>query len=137
MRSALKTRSFQKTHDDYAPYWAMAMALLLGTGLASVQFDLGNFSNGYVMDMVGPAWNYILFRGLFTAQIDNLWTRCFTPKTTLIIFLMVCFGIETAQYFNLYNATFDPWDFLAYISILAPLFMLDSHLSSREKEASL
>jgi len=29
------------------------------------------------------------------------------------------------QYFELYDATFDPWDLVAYISILLPLFILD------------
>lgn len=78
--------------------------------------------------MTGPAWNYILFRGLFTAKANNKWTRFFTPKKTLIIFLFVCVGIESMQYFNIYDSTYDPWDFLAYISILVPLFMIDSKL---------
>jgi hypothetical protein len=37
----------------------------------------------------------------------------------------VCAGIEVAQYFNLYEATYDPWDFLAYVVILIPLFLID------------
>ncbi len=78
--------------------------------------------------MTGPAWSYILFRGRFTAKKDNWWTRFFTPIRTVIIFIAVCFGIEAAQYFHLYDATFDPWDFLAYVSLLIPLFLLDRHL---------
>ena len=75
--------------------------------------------------MTGPAWNYILFRGRFTSKSDNFWTRFFTPWNTVVIFIAVCFGIEGAQYFGVYEATFDPWDFVAYISILIPLFILD------------
>lgn len=85
----------------------------------------GAFWKGYVLDMTGPAWNYILFRGRFTSRSVNAWTRFFTPKKTVTIFVLVCFGIEGAQYFGLYGATFDPWDFLAYVSILVPLFILD------------
>ncbi len=114
-------------HNKLAPYWAAGMFILGGIGLATTWFDFGNFWNGYVLDIAGPAWNYILFRGLFTYYANNAWTRFFTPKTTLIIFLLVCFGIEGAQYFNLYEATFDPWDLLAYLSILIPLFLLDSY----------
>jgi len=112
-------------HNKYAPYWAITLFIFWTVGISTIWIDLGNFWKGYVLDMVGPAWNYILFRGLFTSKTDNAWTRFFTPKRTFIIFLIVCITIETAQYFNLYNAVFDIWDFLAYISILLPLFLID------------
>ena len=121
-------------HDALAPFWAVALIILGGTGLATIWIDLGAFWNGYVLDMTGPAWNYILFRGLFTSFTENAWTRFFSPKKTLFIFLSVCTGIELAQYFNFYESTYDPWDFLAYVSILIPLFLLDSNLSGRERE---
>jgi len=123
----LEQKIIKSRHDKYAPYWALAIIMLGGTGLATIWIDLGIFWKGYVLDMTGPAWNYILFRGLFTAQTNNAWTRFFTPKKTLSIFLFVCLGIEAAQYFKLYDATYDPWDFLAYISILIPLFLIDSN----------
>ncbi len=113
-------------HDYFAPFWAIGLIVLGGIGLSTTWIDLGAFWSGYVLDMTGPAWNYVLFRGLYTSQTENIWTRFFTPKRTLLIFLAVCVGIEGAQYFNLYEATYDPWDFLAYISILIPLFFLDT-----------
>lgn len=115
----------RQNHDKLAPYWAAGLVVLGGTGLATVWIDLGDFWKGYVLDMTGPAWNYILFRGLFTSYTDNAWIRFFTPKKTFFIFLLVCAGIEGAQYFNLYDSTYDPWDFLSYVSILIPLFLLD------------
>lgn len=114
-------------HNILAPYWAIALFFLCGVGISTIWIDLGAFWKGYVLDMAGPAWNYILFRGLFTAKTDNVWTRFFTPKKTFFIFLIVCIGIEGAQYFNLYESTYDPWDFIAYVSILIPLFLLDSN----------
>ncbi len=122
----MKREIIKSKHDKYAPYWAIALLVLCGTGLATIWIDLGHFWKGYVLDMTGPAWNYILFRGLFTSKANNAWTRFFTPIRTLIIFLFVCIGIESMQYFNLYEATYDPWDFVAYISILVPLFIIDS-----------
>lgn len=122
-------RENKARHDKLAPYWAVGLVTLCTTGLATVWIDLGSFWKGYVLDMMGPAWNYILFRGLFTEYTDNKWTRFFTPSRTLVIFLVVCFGIEFMQYLGLYEATFDPMDLLAYVSVLLPLFILDSYLS--------
>ena len=118
-------------HDRNAPYWAAALAILCVTGLSTTWIDLGSFWRGYVLDMTGPAWNYILFRGLFTHQTDNIWTRFFTPRRTLLCFVAVSFSIEGAQGLGLYEATYDRWDLLAYVSLLVPLFVLDSLQSRR------
>ena len=123
----------KKLHDKYAPYWAITFIILLGVGLATIWIDLGAFWKGYVLDMVAPGWNYILFRGLFTAWANNRWTRFFTPTRTVIIFLIVLFGIETLQFYNIYKATFDLWDFLAYCSVLIPLYILDLSVFQKAK----
>lgn len=122
-------------HDKNAPYWATTLVLLLIAGLSTLWFDLGAFANGYVLDMVGPAWVYILFRGLYTAKANNTWTRFFTPVCTLIILSTACFGIELMQYLNLYASTFDVWDLLAYLSLLTPLFLVDTQQLRREQQA--
>ena len=119
----------QNLHDKFAPWWAAGLVVLCSTGLATIWTDLGDFWKGYVLDITGPAWNYILCRGLYRNYIENAWTRFFTPYRTLLIFLIVCTGIEIAQYLKLYDATYDPWDFLAYISILVPVFILDIYQS--------
>jgi hypothetical protein len=115
-------------HNKFAPYWAAALLVLGATGISTVWFDLGDFWNSYVLDICGPAWNYILFRGLFTAKANNKWTRFFTPAKTFGIFILTCVIIELLQYFKVYDATFDWWDFLAYFSMLVPLFLADIHL---------
>lgn len=121
----------ESRHDRLAPFWAVGFVLLCGTGLATIWIDLGAFWKGYVLDMTGPAWNYILFRTRYRSEIHNRWTRFFTPKKTFVIIVIVCFGIESAQYLKLYDATYDPWDFLAYVSILLPLYLLDLLLSEK------
>jgi hypothetical protein len=115
-------------HNKYAPYWAITLIIFIGTGISTVWFDLGNFWKGYVIDMLGPAWAYILFRGLFTTQTNNIWTRFFLPKRTVLLFILICFGIETLQFFKVYDSTFDYWDLLAYLSILIPLHIIDTKL---------
>ena len=122
-------------HDRCAPFWAAALVVLCAIGVFSTFVDGGPFWNGYVLDMTGPAWSYILFRGLFTAEASNLWTRTFTPFRTLAVGLAACLGIETVQYFEFYDSTYDPWDFLAYVSLLVPVFLVDLWQSSREPEA--
>jgi hypothetical protein len=112
-------------HNRYAPFWAIAMIALIVTGLCTIWVNGGNFWKEYVLDMVGPAWTYILIRGLFTAKQDNRFTRLFTPATTLLVLLVAAFGIETLQYFRVYESTFDPWDLVAYTSVIVPLFIMD------------
>ncbi|MCF8267449.1 MAG: hypothetical protein K9I69_05140 [Ignavibacteriales bacterium] len=124
--------SLSDRHDKYAPYWAAALLILCLTGISTIWIDLGIFWKGYVLDMTGPAWNYILFRGLNTGYADNVWTRFFKPKSTVIIFTSVCILIETLQYFKVYDSTFDPWDFLAYASLLFPVYIIDSFSSFKQ-----
>lgn len=112
-------------HDKFAPFWAAALVLFCSLGLSSIWFDFGNFWNGYLLDMTGPAWNYILFRGLFTRQANNFWTRFFTPAKTLVILFSVAVLIELLQFLQVYPSTFDPFDFPAYASLLIPLYLTD------------
>jgi hypothetical protein len=118
-------QSQQEIHDKFAPFWAISLVIFATLGLSTNWLDLGAFWSGYVLDITGPAWNYILFRGLFTKYKEGAWFRFFTPTRTVLIFSAVCFGIETAQYFKLYDSTFDPFDLIAYISLLVPVFLVD------------
>jgi len=115
----------EQRHNRQAPFWAAGLVLLGTLGLATVWLDFGTFWKGYVLDICGPAWNYILFRGRFTAWTDNRWTRFFRPSRTFTLFASFLVAVEVAQFLELYDATYDPWDFLAYFSLLLPLFLLD------------
>jgi len=120
-----KNTSIEQRHNKNAPYWAITLALLCAIGLSTGIFEFGPFWKGYVLDMTGPAWSYILIRGLFTKYTVNAWRKFFTPANTYFIFVMVCFLIETTQFMNLYESTFDSMDYVAYVSILTPLFIMD------------
>ena len=119
-----------QVHNRYAPYWAISLVVCCILGLSSGWLNFGSFWKGYVLDITGPAWNYILVRGLFTNYKENTWRKFFSPVKTYFIFVLICFAIENAQYLNLYEATFDSWDFVAYLSLLTPIFLLDLWQSS-------
>ncbi len=123
-------------HDKYAPYWAIGLVVLLITGLATIWFDLGSFWRGYVLDAVGPAWGYVLFRGLYTAKANNSWTRFFTPKRTLLLLMTACLAIELLQYLKVYDSTFDFWDLLAYVTVLIPVFLIDTKIVRQIKRVA-
>jgi len=115
----------EEMHNRAAPYWAVAMVVCCVVGVSTTKLSLGGFWNAYVLDITGPAWNYVLFRGLAFTYSSNVWTRLFTPTRTIFIFVIVAFGIESAQWLELYESTFDPWDFVAYISLLVPMYLID------------
>jgi hypothetical protein len=81
-------------HEKLAPYWATGMVVLGGIALASGWIDLGRFWKGYVLDIAGPAWIYILIRGLYRKKVDSRWIGIFSPARTLIIFIFVLVCIE-------------------------------------------
>ncbi len=118
-------------HDQIAPWWAVALILTCSIGLSTswIQFSsypgFASFWNGYVLDMTGPAWTYILIRGLYRSFMDTAWTGIFSPERTLILCLGALFGIELMQYLEWYDATFDPLDLLAYCSLIVPMYLVD------------
>jgi hypothetical protein len=108
--------------------WKISIILLgiisLSTGLCKQP----GFWTSYVLDMTGPAWNYILIRGQYSAK-QTFFSFRLSPEFTLFLIIGICLLIETSQFFKLYEAHFDPWDYLAYISILIPCFIIDKYLS--------
>ena len=110
----------RKIHNKYAPFWAVVMFLTCLCGILTIYIDLGAFWKGYVLDICGPAWNYILLRGLFTRYKENLWTKFFTPLKTFLIIVTLCFFIEFLQYLKIYDSVFDPLDLAAYLLLIMP-----------------
>jgi len=115
----------EQRHNRAAPYWAAAFFLCLFAGLSTLWLPWGNWAKGYLLDITGPAWCYMLFRGRFTAYTQNAWLRFFTPLRTYLLCVLAAFTIEAFQYFELYEATFDPFDLLAYNVLLLPAFLID------------
>jgi hypothetical protein len=77
------------------------------------------------LDIVGPAWNYVLLRGLFSRTQPAMLSRLLTPEAALVLIIAARFLIEAAQYLQLYESHYDPFDFLAYVSLVVPCYMID------------
>ncbi len=83
--------------------------VLMGTlGLATCFVRIPGFWSGYVLDIVEPARNYIVIRGLFAQERAGMMSRIFTPEVTLGFIVSVCFLVEAAQYLELYDALLRP-----------------------------
>jgi hypothetical protein len=119
---------------DEHRWWAAALVMLGSVGLATCFNPVPGFWSNYVLDIVGPAWNYILLRGLFTNK-PTPWSRFFTPEKALVLIAFVCVAIEAAQYFKLYEAHYDPYDFVAYLSLLVPIYLVDAWLLCPRRRA--
>jgi hypothetical protein len=109
---------------DHRP-WKAALLVFGIVGLATGVVRVPGFWSSYVLDLVGPAWNYILLRGLFSKKQPAMLSRFLSPERALILILTVCALVETAQFFELYDARFDPSDFVAYASLLIPCYVID------------
>jgi len=112
-------------------FWATSLVILCTLGLATCFYPVQGFWSSYTLDIVGPAWNYILIRGLFAKDQPAFLSKLFTPRLALVSIISVCFLVETAQYFGLYEAHFDPFDYLAYLSLLLPCYVIDKWLLHR------
>ena len=107
--------------------WKVSLVLLGVISLSTGRSKRPGFWTSYVLDMAGPAWNYILIRGQYSAKKTFLSFR-FSPEFALFLVVGICFLIETSQYFKLYNAHFDPWDYIAYVSIVIPCYLIDKYV---------
>ena len=112
-------------------YWKAALVTFGTIGLATGAFRIPGFWSSYVLDIVGPAWNYILMRGLFSRTQPAMLSRFLPPEAILVIIVAVCFLIEAAQYLQLYEAHYDPLDFVAYASLVVPCYTIDRWLLNR------
>jgi len=116
--------------------WKTAVIVLGVLGLSSgFARSLGAPSiwYGHILDIAGPAWHYILLRQLFLPE-ERRWPfviRYITPTAAAVPLVGICYLIEIAQFFGLYESVFDPWDFVAYTSGVLVCFLVDSRIERR------
>jgi len=116
--------------------WKVALIMFGAIGLyAAVFARTPGFWTSYALDVAGPAWNYILIRGQYSAKDSTFFSLKFTPESAVLLILGICLLIETSQYFNLYAAHFDPWDYPAYISGLLPCYLIDKWIMRSGQQA--
>lgn len=112
-------------------YWKAALVTLGAVALASALVRGRGFWSSYVLDIVGPAWIYILVRGQFSRKQPAMLSALLSPGGALAIVLAACFLIEAAQYLRLYDARFDRLDLVAYVSLVLPCYMVERWLIGR------
>ena len=122
--SGVKANSDAGDAGEYR-YWKLGLVVFGALGLATCVVRRPGFWNSYVLDIVAPAWNYILVRGLFSRTKPAMLSRLLGPELAFLTIGSVCVSIETAQYLNLYEAHYDPFDFVAYFSLLVPCYAVD------------
>ena len=52
-------KAIEEVHNKNAPFWAGALIIIGLTGISTTWFEWGDFWKGYVLDICGPAWNYL------------------------------------------------------------------------------
>jgi len=121
------------TKDRTIRFWKGALIVLGIISLTSGLVRSPDFWSSYVLDIAGPAWIYVLLRAQYTTGDSGFLTIRFSPEVALSVIIIICFSIETAQYLELYDAHFDPYDYLAYISGILPVYLIDKLLKFSEK----
>ena len=106
-------------------FWKISVILLGLVCLSVGIINLNGFWTSYVVDILGPAWGYILIRGQYKSSNSTFLSIKFTPDLAAVVILGICFIIETSQYFKIYDAFFDPLDYLAYCSGVLPVYFID------------
>ena len=109
-------------------FWKITLIILGSFVLATCLIRIPGFWSSYVLDMVGPAMGYILLRVQYTSRESTFLSFKFCPELAALLIFGICFVIETSQYLKIYEAHFDPYDYVAYISLLFPCFLIDRWL---------
>ena len=113
--------------------WKVVLIMLGIVSLSSGLVKSPGFWSSYLLDIAGPAWGYVLLRAQYTAGDSGFLSIRFSPEMALTVILIICFLIETAQYFEIYDAHFDPYDYLAYISGILPVYLIDKLVKFSER----
>jgi hypothetical protein len=109
-------------------FWK-GMVIVLGIiSLSTGLFSVSKFWSSYVLDLVGPAWGYVLIRVQYRMDSERFMKIRFSPEMALLSIISICFIIEAMQYYNLYYSTFDPYDLLAYFSGTFVVYLIDKIL---------
>jgi hypothetical protein len=118
----------QKVISNKILFWKISVIALGLTSLSTWVLHFGDFWTSYVLDITGPAMGYILIRGQYNSKNSAFLFFKFSPDLAALIIIGICIIIETSQYFNLYNAYFDPYDYLAYCSGVLFYYCIDKWL---------
>ena len=112
-------------------FWKITLICFGLIALSSGVFKESNFWSGYVLDIAGPAWIYMLIRAQYNSK-GKFFNIKFSPELALFLIITLSFATEIMQYFEVYNSTYDPFDFLAYVSGTFVIYIIDKIIIKKE-----
>jgi len=125
-----------KTQQSESLFWKIALIFLGLTALSTGLVKDSEFWTGYVLDITGPAWCYILIRGRYKENNTSFFGIRFSAWAAFLLILGVCFIVESLQYIELYESTFDPIDYPSYFSLIIVVFSIDIWLIQKRKNST-
>jgi len=126
-----------KTISREAKSWKTAIIVIGLLGLSGGIAKHPGLWSGYALDVFGPAWIYILIRAQYKSTDATFFNIKFSPESAAFVVVGICFLIEGSQYLELYDSYFDPYDLIAYVSLVIPLYIIDKRLISKRKNQVL
>ncbi len=117
--------------------WVLFTAFL-GAGALNMTHTAAGFATNHLADLVGPAWLYIVFRGLAEPEKRNRLGRFLgaTPERAATILFVGSSATEITQTYwpsGLFSGRFDPLDIAAFAIGLLPLYLVDKKFQAASK----
>lgn len=91
----------EKKRHIYVWIWKTLVIILGIISLFSGLLKTPGFWSSYLLDIAGPAWGYVLIRAHYKSEDSRFLTFRFSPEGALLTLIIMCFSIETAQYFGI------------------------------------
>jgi hypothetical protein len=118
--------------------WVLFGAILVAAVLNMTGTPAG-FATNHLADLVGPAWLYIVFRGLAEPEKRNRLGRFLgaTPERAATILLVGSAATEFTQIYwpsGVFSGRFDPLDIAAFAMGLLPLYLVDKKLQTPSRD---
>jgi len=114
-----------RTSIKQSYFWKILIVILGIIVLSATFMKSPGFITSYMVDIAGPAWIYILIRVQYSTTHSTFLSIKFSPEFAALLIIGISVIIETSQYYEIYDAHFDPYDYVAYISGTVPIYLLD------------
>ena len=109
-------------------FWKIVVIILGLISLSTGIIKGPGFWTSYALDITGPAWGYALIRVQYKSKNQTFFNIKFTPEIAFLLIVGICFIVESLQFFEIYDSTFDLFDFLAYFSGAFSIYVIDKVL---------
>ena len=115
---------------DPMRFWRLLLWISLLLSCSAALVDVPGFWSGYLLDIFFPAFLYIHLRGLARREPHYPWLNRLSPSMILGLIIGITYLLESLQFWGIYKGRFDPLDYLAYVSVLVPCYVLDTWVTN-------